>query len=57
MNVLLVPRSRCKYGDRAFSVAGPTEWNKLPCYLRTITSIEQFKSSLKTFLFKEFYDV
>ena len=33
--LLAVPRTNTKsYGDRAFSVAGPRLWNKLPLSLR-----------------------
>lgn len=56
-NLLTIPRSRTKtYGDRAFSVIGPTLWNKLPDYLRHEKTLTSFKSKLKTFLFKHFYD-
>lgn len=53
-NLLLldVPRSRLKTkGDRAFSVAAPTLWNKLPLHIRTCPTLECFKSLLKTYLF------
>lgn len=55
-NRMLVPRTRLKtYGDRAFSVAGPVLWNKLPVSLRTLTSMGAFKIRLKTLLFQEAY--
>ena len=38
-------------GDRAFAKAAPELWNSLPQSLRDITSLDQFKSRLKTFLF------
>ena len=38
-------------GERAFQAAAPHLWNELPLQLRTITSIETFKNSIKTFLF------
>ena len=53
-NMLVVPK--CKYVEtekRAFGVRGPKEWNKLPAHLRTKTSIESFKTALKTFLFSD----
>ena len=53
--LLDVPRTRLKYGDRAFSVAGPTEWNDLPSDIRECTTVESFKSALKTHLFKISY--
>ena len=57
-NLLAVPKSRLKtYGDRAFSVVAPRLWNKLPLELRSVTSVDQFKTQLKTYLFKLAYDV
>ena len=54
--LLETPRSRLKtYGDRAFSVVGPTEWNRLPLALRSLPSLSLFKSALKTYLFKLYY--
>ena len=56
-NLLKVPKSRTKtHGDRAFSVTGPVLWNKLPDELRHELSLNSFKSKLKTFLFKHFYE-
>ena len=57
-NFLAVPRSRLKtYGDRAFSAVAPRLWNQLPPELRGVTSVDQFKTRLKTHLFKLAYDV
>ena len=42
-----------KYGERAFSVAGPRLWNKLPLPLKCSPSVNSFKKALKTHLFKE----
>ena len=51
--LLNIPRSRTKtYGDRAFSVAGPRQWNELPLDIRTISDVNAFKRSLKTYLFR-----
>jgi hypothetical protein len=48
-----VPVSQLKsYGDCAFSVTAPTLWNKLPANIRKASSLENFKSRLKTHLFK-----
>ena len=42
--LLVAPKSSTRtYGDRAFSVAAPKLWNKLPTSLRTATSIRSFK--------------
>jgi len=40
------------YGRRAFSYAGPHAWKSLQENLRQTTSIELFKRSLKTFIFR-----
>ena len=37
--------------------AMPRLWNKLPLELRSVTSVDQFKTQLKTYLFKLAYDV
>lgn len=51
--LLEVPRARLKHwGDRAFSVAGPRLWNKLPPDMRALTDFGLFKSRLKTYLFR-----
>ena len=49
-------RSQLKFGNRALSVAGPVEWNKLPESLRHSTSVSHFKSKLKAHLFRLYYD-
>ena len=51
--LLQVPVPRLKsYGDCAFSVAAPNLWNKLPANIRNSSSLGNFKSLLKTHLFK-----
>ena len=53
---LIVPRSHTKaFGDRAFSVAGPTLWNSLPLNIRQLKSYALFKGALKTHLFRLAY--
>ena len=52
-NFLAVPRTRLKtYDDGAFSAAVPRLWNQLPPELRGVTSVDQFRTQLKTYLFK-----
>ena len=52
-----VPRSNLvSYGDRAFSVAAPAEWNKLPSDVKDCPSYKLFKSKLKTWLYKLYYN-
>ena len=46
-----IPRIRTKFGDRAFSVAGPREWNALPADIRNITNLSFFKRTIKTHFF------
>ena len=41
------------YGDRSFSIAGPTLWNKLPSDIRLFESVDIFKQKLKTHFFKQ----
>lgn len=55
---LLVPRTRTKsYGSRCFHVAGPNAWNSLPTYLKTEMPFDAFKSLLKTYYFRQCYDL
>ena len=44
-------RTRTKFGERAFSYAGPAVWNLLPDDLRRTPTINSFKRKLKTYLF------
>ena len=50
-SLLCVPKTRVSYGNRAFSVAAPVLWNALPLSLKSIDSLETFKTHLKTHLF------
>ena len=51
-NLLTQMRVRTKlFGDITFAKAAPELWNSLPQSLRDITSLDQFKSRLTTFLF------
>ena len=52
---LVLPRTRTRYGNRAFSCAGPELWNALPEDLRSIQSLPLFKSRLKTHFFNLAY--
>ena len=41
----------------AFSFIGPSVWNSLPYYIRCVSDLSEFKTSLKTFYFnKAFHD-
>ena len=46
----LTPRISKEIGRRAFKFKAPSDWNNLPCSLRSITSFHIFKSSLLTHL-------
>ncbi len=57
-HLLLVPRARLKCrDDRAFAVAGPKLWNNLPLSIRTASSVSQFKSLLKTYIFSHAFNI
>jgi hypothetical protein len=53
--VLQVHYVRTEAGNKSWFRAAPLEWNKLPEVVRKSTSIEVFKTNLKTFLFSEAY--
>ncbi len=58
-NLLLVePKTRLvSYCDRAFCKAAPKLWNRLPRDIRHSKSINSFKCSLKTHLFKTAFNL
>ncbi len=57
-HLLVEPSARLvSYGDCAFSVAGPVLWNRLPDKLRTCNSVKSFKAELKTYMFKQHFNV
>ncbi len=45
------PKTRTKFGERAFSYSGPAAWNSLPDYLHYNNNTASFKRQLKTYLF------
>ena len=45
------PRTRTKFGECAFSYAGPAVWNSLPDELSRTPTINIFKRNLKTCFF------
>ena len=50
--LLQIPRVNLKTaGERSFRYAAPSVWNSLPCSIRNISTLSQFKSHLKTHLF------
>ena len=44
-------------GDRAFQIAAPLLWNKLPWFAREARNLESFKTISKTFLYKESFQL
>jgi len=40
---VIVPRCRTKFGSRAFSIAGPEVWNRLPQSVRSADTVRQFR--------------
>jgi len=49
----LSTKTKKTLGDRAFSAAAPSLWNKLPSEIRDEDNFEPSKCKLKTFLFRE----
>ena len=54
-NLLVIPKTNSKYGERSFSHAGAREWNAIPSSIRNIKTLNGFKRDLKTFFFKQAY--
>jgi len=55
-DVTFPPPVHCStLGNRAFSVAGPQEWNCLPPEVTSASSLATFRTRLKTFLFTKPY--
>ena len=52
---LVVPITSRKIGDRAFSVAAPRAWNRLPTDLKLLCSTASFMNKLKSFMFHAVY--
>ena len=57
LNLLQLPSPprTSTYGGRAFSIAAPSLWNKLPSHLKDCSCIDIFKRHLKTYLFRQYY--
>ena len=53
---LTEPRSKTVIANRRFSCAAPHIWNSLPPHVRTASSIESFRSQLKSYLFSAAFD-
>ena len=55
--LLHAPRTRTRYGDRAFSRLGPRVWNNLPVRVRQSPNEKQFRKALKCFLFQQAFSI
>ena len=53
--LLVEPKTKKKYGERAFAVAGPRLWNELPLCIRECATFNSFKTAIKTHLFRAGY--
>ena len=47
----VLPRLRTKFGERAFSHAGPSAWNALPEDIRATSDSAVFRNQFKTHYF------
>eukprot|EP00914_Ancora_sagittata_P006320 GHVO01012823.1.p2 GENE.GHVO01012823.1~~GHVO01012823.1.p2 ORF type:complete len:119 (+),score=7.89 GHVO01012823.1:403-759(+) len=56
-SLLVIPPTKSACGNRSLSVAGPCAWNSLPRDIRHCVEFNEFKRTLKTFLFIEAYRV
>ena len=56
--LLVQPRCHLKtYGERAFSFIAPKLWNTLPLSIKRCNSADSFKSTLKTYLFRNYFEL
>ena len=51
------PRVLSHFGERSFEKCGPKLWNSLPLELKSCSSIDNFKSALKTYLFNQAFNI
>ena len=54
---LKVQRNNFRISDRAFSIYAPKLWNQLPTALKNELNISRFKCDLKTYLFREAFNL
>ena len=55
---LLVPRTKSvTFEQRSLAVVGPQLWNSLPIDIKLENSLDGFKSKIKTYLFKQAFNV
>jgi len=46
-----------KFGERAFSHAGPATWNTLPDHIRTVADPAKFRKLLKSLYFSQAFNI
>ena len=51
-----LPRLRTKFGERAFSRAGPATWNALPDNIRNVADPVKFRKLLKSHYFSQAFN-
>ena len=55
---LSVPRTKSvAFEQRSLAIAGPQLWNSLPIDIKMENSLDGFKSKIKTYLFKQAFNV
>ena len=52
-----LPRLRTKFGEWAFSHAGPATWNALPDHIRTVADLAKFRKLLKSHYFSQAFNI
>ena len=52
-----LPQLRTKFGERAFSHAGPASWNALPDHIRTVADPVTFRKLLKSLFFSQAFNI
>jgi len=53
----VVPRTRTRLGERAFSVCGPLAWNALPATIRNTTNSKPFKRLLNLHFYNGSFNI
>jgi len=48
---------RTKFGERAFSHAGPATWNALPDHIRTVADPVKFRKLLQSHYFSQAFNI
>ena len=52
-----LPRLRTKFGERAFSHAGPATWNAMPDHIRTVADPVKFRKLLKSHYLRQAFNI